>query len=212
VLKVLNLYAGIGGNRQLWPQNIKVTAVEYDPAIASIYADLFRKDELIIGDAHDYLLNHYQDFDLIWTSPPCQSHSSFRFNIGVRYRGVDPVYPDMSLYQEILLLKTHYKGKWVVENVKPYYKPLIDGYVEVQRHLFWSNCEIKPIVFPKDNIRSAQIPDLEQIHGYDLSAYKLSNKRQVLRNCVYPPLGEYVFNQMLSDPRHIQLDTPKEHA
>jgi len=210
MLKVLNLYSGIGGNRKLWPQGIKVTAVEYDSAIASVYADLFPDDELIVADAHDYLLSYHQHFDVIWTSPPCQSHSSFRFNIGVRYRGVKPVYPDMSLYQEILLLKTHYKGKWVVENVKPYYKPLLDDYVEIQRHFFWSNCDIKPIVFPKDNIRSAQIPDLEQVHGYDLSKYKLANKRQVLRNCVYPPLGAYVFNQMLSHSVYTEDNTPRE--
>ena len=209
MLKVLNLYAGIGGNRQLWPKNIEVTAVEYNKSIAHVYADLYPKDNLIVGDAHDYLLNHYQDYHIIWTSPPCQSHSSFRFNIGVRYRNVKPVYPEMSLYQEILLLKTHFKGKWVVENVKPYYMPLIDGYVEIQRHLFWSNCDIKPITFPKDNIRTAQIPDLQQLHGYDLSSYKLPNKRQVLRNCVYPPLGAYVLDQMLSDVSHSSDDTPR---
>lgn len=27
-IKILNLYAGIGGNRRLWKGNIKVTAIE----------------------------------------------------------------------------------------------------------------------------------------------------------------------------------------
>ena len=34
-------------------------------------------------------------------------------------------YADMALYEEILFLKHNIKGGWVVENVKPYYTPLI---------------------------------------------------------------------------------------
>jgi DNA (cytosine-5)-methyltransferase 1 len=191
-MKILNLYAGIGGNRRLWGDDHEITAVEYDPQIAAIYADLYPQDNLIIGDAHNYLIEHYKEFDFIWSSPPCQSHSSFRFNINVRYRGTPAVYPDMKLYQEILFLSTHYEGKWLVENVKPYYKPLIEPTIELQRHYFWTNFKIEPLIFKKDKIRSAQIPDLQELHGFDLSAYKLTNKRQVLRNCVLPELGNHI--------------------
>src|SRR3990170_4316435 len=179
-LKVLNLYAGIGGNRKLWT-NVDVTAVEIEPDIAKIYQDFFPEDKVIVADAHQYLLEHYKEFDFIWSSPPCQSHSSFRHNICVRYRGTKPKYPDMKLYQEILFLKHHFKGKWVVENVKPYYKPLIKSTKQLQRHLFWSNFSIDDIEIYKDNLRKAQIPDLQRLYGFDLSKYKLSNKRQVLR-------------------------------
>jgi DNA (cytosine-5)-methyltransferase 1 len=118
--KVLNLYSGIGGNRKLW-EDVDVTAVEIDEQIAGIYQDFFPEDTMIVGDAHQYLLNHIEDgWDFIWSSPPCQSHSSFRKNICVRYRGTKPVYPDMKLWQEILFLKHHANCKWVVENVKPY--------------------------------------------------------------------------------------------
>lgn len=196
-MKVLNLYAGLGGNRRLWPSSFEVTAVEWDEDIAKYYADTYRQDELIIGDAHQYLLDHYNEFDLIWTSPPCQSHSSFRFNIGVRFRGVKPVYADMALYQEILLLKSHFDGVWVVENVKPYYKPLIDPTIELQRHYFWSNKSIRPKEFEKDNLRAAQIPDLQKHHQIDLSNYKITNKRQALRNCVEANVGAYVVSEVL---------------
>lgn len=188
--RILNLYAGIGGNRKKW-KNCDVTAVELNPLMANIYKDLFPKDKLIVGDAHEYLRTHYKDFDFIWTSPPCQSHSSFRHNICVRFRGTEAHYPDMKLYEEIIFLKHHARCGWVVENVKPYYEPLIKGNL-IQRHLFWSNFEIPNIEMKKDVIRTTQIPDLEKHHGYDLSKYKLPNKRQVLRNCVYPELGEYV--------------------
>lgn len=185
------MYAGIGGNRKLW-EGHEVTAVEYDPTIAKIYQDHFPKDTVIVADAHQYLLEHYKEFDFIWSSPPCQTHSSFRHNICVRYRGTEPKYPDMTLYQEIIFLKHHATCKWVVENVKPYYEPLIKPTTVLQRHLFWANFEIPDREFAKDNIRTAQIPQLSELYGYDLTNYKLSNKRQVLRNCVTPELGLHI--------------------
>jgi DNA (cytosine-5)-methyltransferase 1 len=197
-MKILNLYAGLGGNRRLWPNTDQVTAVELDGDIAAYYKDRYPEDKLVIGDAHQYLINHYQEYDFIWTSPPCQSHSSFRFNIGVRYRGVKPIYPDMSLWQEILLLQSHYQGNWVVENVKPYYKPLIKPTVELQRHLFWSNKPIKQAEFKSDSIRNSQIPHLQDHHQINLKGYKITNKRQALRNCVESHLGRYVRDEVIN--------------
>lgn len=191
-MKILNLFAGIGGNRKLW-QGHDVTSVEYDPKIAAIYADLYPNDELIVGDAHAYLLENYDKYDFIWSSPPCQSHSSFRFNIQVRYRGTKPAYPDMRLYEEILFLKHHYKGLWLVENVVPYYEPMLDPQKR-NRHLYWANFELPELTKQNDNIRGNQIADLEQLHGFDLSPYKLPNKRQVLRNCVNPLTGLEILN------------------
>lgn len=193
-MKILNLYAGIGGNRKLW-EGHEVTMVENNSDILEVYRDLFPQDIIHKGDAHQYLLEHFKEYDFIWSSPPCQSHSSFRQNICVRYRGTEPMYPDMRLYQEILFLQANFKGKWVVENVKPYYKPLIEPTAVLQRHYFWSNFEIKDKDFKKDKIRTAQIPDLQKLHGFDLSGYKLKNKRQILRNCVLPELGLHVLNQ-----------------
>jgi len=191
-MKVLNLYAGIGGNRKLW-KDVDVTAVEIDSKIADVYKKFFPKDKVIVEDAHQYLLNHYNEFDFIWSSPPCQTHSSFRYNISVRYNKVKEKYPDMTLYQEILFLMYHFKGLWVVENVKPYYKPLIKG-KQLQRHLFWSNFSIPDFNFKSDVIRRNQIPQLQQITGFDLSDIKIENKRQILRNCVKPELGRYVLD------------------
>ena len=76
--RILNLYAGIGGNRKLWT-DCDVTAVEINPEIANIYQDLFPNDKVIIGDAHEYLINHFKEFDFIWASPPCPTHSRARF-------------------------------------------------------------------------------------------------------------------------------------
>lgn len=193
-MKILNLYSGIGGNRRLWGDEHQITAVEYDEKIAKIYSDFYPKDELVIGDAHKYLEENFFKFDFIWSSPPCQSHSSFRQNMCVRYKGTPPIYPDMQLYQQIVFLKYNFKGLWVIENVKPYYEYLIDPTAFLQRHPFWANFEIAAKDFPKDKIRSAQIPQLSELHGVDLSGYKLPNKRQVLRNCVLSELGKHVLD------------------
>lgn len=134
------------------------------------------------------------DFDFIWSSPPCQTHSSFRQNIGVRYRGVKPVYPDMKLYKEVIFLQYNFNGSYVVENVNPYYRPLVEPSVKLDRHLFWTNIDIKPKQFDRPKIRNAQIPQLQDFLGYDLSDYKLPNKRQILRNCVNPAVGKYILD------------------
>jgi DNA (cytosine-5)-methyltransferase 1 len=193
-MKVLNLYAGIGGNRKLW-EGVDVTAVEYDEKIAAVYADLFPDDQLIVGDAHEYLEDNFRKYDFIWSSPPCQSHSSFRHNLRVRYGQSKPIYPDMRLYEEILFLQHYAPGVWIVENVVPYYGALIPAQ-KVGRHLYWTNLELSELPKPDDNIRNnTKISDLEKLHGYDLSSYPLPNKRQVLRNVVSPTVGLSILDE-----------------
>ena len=102
-VRVLNLYCGIGGNRKLW-ENVEVTAVEYNEEIAMIYKDHFPNDNVIVADAHQYLLDHFKEFDFIWSSPPCQKHS--RMMKATRHSVAD--YFDMSLYQEIIFLQNFY--------------------------------------------------------------------------------------------------------
>jgi len=197
-MKILNLYAGIGGNRKLWGDEHEVTAVENNPEIAEIYSKLFPKDIVLVTDAHQYLLDCFKEFDFIWSSPPCQTHSSFRKNICVAFRGTKPKYPDMKLYQEIIFLKTHFKGKWVVENVKPYYDPLIDPSTIIDRHLFWANFDIAESKIKREYwIRHSQIKQLQKMHGFDLSEFKIKNKRQILRNCVLPKLGLYILKEAM---------------
>ncbi len=111
-MKVLNLYAGIGGNRKLW-EDVEVTAVENKKEIAKIYMDFFPNDKLIVCDAHRLLITCFDrinDFDFIWASPPCPTHSRIR---KATPQQNPPVYPDMKLYEEILFLQGYFKGKWV---------------------------------------------------------------------------------------------------
>lgn len=189
-MKVLNLYAGIGGNRKLW-ENVEVTAVENVPEIAAIYKDFFPDDEVIVGDAHQYLLDHYKEFDFIWSSPPCPTHSRLNTSFRNSQNSHLITYPDMRLYQEIIFLKHWFTGNWVVENVIAYYDPLIKPQ-EVNQHYFWANFRISPM---KSESRLHDAPRAEQyvFKGFDLSKYKGVDKRKLIRNCVDPESGLHVF-------------------
>jgi len=201
MIKILNLYAGIGGNRRLWPDDeIEVTAVELNPKIAKIYQDFFPNDKVIVADAHDYLLKNFQKFDFIWSSPPCPSHSRIRIHSAVARGQNEALFPDLKLYEEILFLKGYFKGKWVVENVISWYKPLIKPYT-YQEHYYWSN-------FIIDGKKKATrchnegIVALQKLKGFDLSNYKLSieyPKEKVLRNCVEPGAGLFIFNSAFKE-------------
>lgn len=170
-----------------------MTAVEYDEEIANIYKDYYPDDNLIIGDAHQYLLNNYKDFDFIWTSPPCQTHSDIR-RMGVAIGQNEPLFPDMKLWEEIVFLKHHFNGSYVVENVKPYYEPFIKPSRQLDRHYLWANFKIKYAEFVKDN-QIKSISSTTNHYGYDLTKYKIKHRKdQILRNCVNPELGLHVFN------------------
>lgn len=193
-MKILNLYAGIGGNRKLWSGH-EVTAVEYREDIADVYRRYFPDDTLVVGDAHQYLLDHYREFDFIWASPPCQTHSRVRMWGFRNSDKVEQKYPDMKLYQEILFLKHYYDGLWVVENVKPFYEPLIQPSIQLGRHLFWSNFNISKIVVKEADINRGTRDEWSKLHGFDLSGFKLnSRKDQIYRNCVHPETGLHILN------------------
>ena len=199
-MKILNLYAGIGGNRKLWGNEHEVTAVEYDPYIADVYREMYPDDTVIVADAHQYLLDHGEEYDFIWSSPPCPTHSVT--NAFLHAQGVVR-YPDMSLYQEILWLKHRFKGLWVVENVKPYYKAMITPAAILDRHYFWSNFKIPHYTTgkKKSNVAKARastrqtaaedMESLESYHGIVLPE-SAKNRRKLLRNAVYPPMGLHV--------------------
>lgn len=192
-MKVLNLYAGIGGNRKLW-QDVEVTAVEIVPEIAKIYQDFFPKDKVIVADAHQYLLEHFKEFDFIWSSPPCPTHSRMcNLNYIKTEQGQKPKYADMRLYQEIILLKHWFKGKFCVENVIGYYEPLVRP-LQSNNHYFWANFHISLWKKTKRYIRE-HLCDMDDILPQELKDLKITNKEQIINNMVLPELGLHIFNE-----------------
>lgn len=197
-MKVLNLYACLGGNRYKWT-DCEVTAVELDPELARLYQERFPNDKVIIADAHQYLLDHFKEFDFIWSSPPCPSHSRIRFN-QAKGRNDDiykAEYPDMTLYQEIILLDNYFDGKYVVENVIPYYEPLIQGQKR-DRHIYWANFKLPQVLTNrKINIGSGtdEVNKLCQFHEIDISTYKGEQRKdKIARNLVDYEAGLTIFN------------------
>lgn len=208
-MKILNLYACLGGNRYKWDEvakaagiEIQVTAVELDPELARMYQKRFPNDTVIVADAHQYLLDHYKEFDFIWSSPPCPSHSRARYWSSSNYdTTTEAIYPDMMLYQEILFLQHYYRtGKFVVENVIPYYEPLISA-EKRGRHLYWTNFKL-----PKDlGERKVQIgagtdelSKLCDFHQIDVSSYKGDqSKIKIARNLVDYEAGRTIFETAL---------------
>lgn len=191
-MKVLNLFACLGGNRLKWT-DCEVTAVELDPELARLYQERFPKDTVIIADAHQYLLDHFKEFDFIWSSPPCPDNSRARF---WRHSQSNPVYPDLRLYQEVILLEHHFKGNWVVENVIPYYEPLIPAQKR-GRHLYWTNFKLPQYIGEREFQMAGlnEVDRLCEFHNYDFRQYKGEQRiDKIARNLVDYEAGLTIFN------------------
>ena len=197
-MKILNLYACLGGNRYKWDEvaDIEVTAVELDPELARLYQERFPNDKVIIEDAHQYLLDHYKEFDFIWSSPPCPTHSRIQTSLKDRDKFI-PYYPDMKLYEEILFLEQFFKGKYCVENVIPYYKLLVPGYKR-DRHIYWTNFNLPNVLSNRsENIGGLnEHKRLEAFHDYKCKA-GIAGYRDVLRNLVDYQTGKTILETAL---------------
>jgi len=205
-MKILNLYACLGGNRYKWDEvakdagiEIEVTAVELDEELARLYQERFPSDIVIVADAHQFLLDHYKEFDFIWSSPPCPSHSKARY-WAFGKNGKLPCYPDMKLYEEIIFLQYHFLGKYVVENVNPYYEPMLNP-IKRNRHTYWSN-----FIFPNEIskrsdtslVQASKMQDLCDFHDYDFRKYKGEQRvLKIARNLVDYEAGKTIFQTAL---------------
>jgi len=198
--KVLNLYACLGGNRYKWNEvaeqagiELEVTAVELDIEAAKLYQERFPNDIVVVSDAHKYLLEYYKEYDFIWSSPPCPSHSRARF---ARRNTTTPIYPDLKLYEEILFLENWFEGKYCVENVIPYYEPLIVA-KKIGRHLYWTNFNLpNDLNERKSSIMEGkdEVTQWSKFHDYDFRKYKGEQRvDKMARNLVDYEAGKTIF-------------------
>ena len=201
-MKILNLYACLGGNRYKWGDDHDITAVEWDEELARLYQERFPSDKVIVADAHQYLLDHYKEYDFIWSSPPCPSHSRIRYSQAKsnKKENYKSIYPDMKLYQEIIFLESYFRGKYVVENVIPFYTPLIPA-KKRGRHLYWTNFNLPTNLnerkSPKNFIESGSKPN-ELFHKIDLSTYKgKQRKDKIAKNLVDYEAGKTILDTVL---------------
>ena len=196
-MKILNLYACLGGNRYKWGDEHDITAVEWDKELARLYQERFPSDKVIVADAHQYLLDHYKEFDFIWSSPPCPTHSRL---VQSNKNKIKMKYPDMSLYQEIIFLDKIYNGKYVVENVIPYYEPLIPA-KKRHRHLYWCNFNLPNILTNREARISTGLQEVKKLcefHDYDFYKYKGKQPiNKIARNLVDYEAGKTILDTVL---------------
>ena len=200
-MKILNLYACLGGNRYKWNEvkyDIEVTAVEWDEELAKLYQERFPNDKVIVADAHQYLLDHYKEFDFIWSSPPCPTHSRL---VTSNKNRIKMKYPDMKLYQEVIFLDNFFNGKYVVENVIPFYTPLIPS-KKRGRHLYWTNFNLPNDINERPPIGIGQgvneVKRLCEFHDYDFYKYKGKQPtNKIARNLVDYKAGKTIFETAL---------------
>jgi len=197
-MKILNLYACLGGNRYKWGDEHQITAVELDPELARMYQERFPNDMVIIADAHQYLLDHYKEFDFIWSSPPCPTHSRIQIS---QYTKRIMKYPDMRLYQEIIFLDNFFIGKYVVENVIPYYEPLIPA-KKRGRHLYWTNFNLPNILSNRKSILMASSNEVDKwckFHDYDFKKYNgVQDVKKIARNLVDYNAGKKILDTAIN--------------
>ena len=201
-MKILNLYACLGGNRYLWGEEHEITAVELDPELARLYQERFPNDTVIVTDAHQYLLDHFKEFDFIWSSPPCPSHSTIRISQKNR-PDFKHIYPSMILYEETIFLDNFFKGKYVVENVIPYYEPLIPA-KKRGRHLYWTNFNLPSDLGERKEGKGLigttlnEVSILSKFHKIDLTSYKGTQpKNKIARNLVDYEVGKTILDVAL---------------
>lgn len=201
-MKILNLYSCLGGNRARWGDEHEITSVELDPELCRLYRERFPGDTLVQADAHQYLLEHFREYDFIWSSPPCPTHSRARkWNTKL-----EPVYPDMKLYQEIILLANYYDGLYCIENVMPYYQPLIPG-KNRGRHIYWTNFTIPSNLSSRkiDMVNADELSRFEKFHEVDVSTYKGSQRKdKIVRNLVDYEAGRTILEAAIRHTEHKQ--------
>jgi len=192
-MRILNLFAGIGGNRTLWGNKHEITAIEFDPNIATVYKQRFPNDKVIVEDAYKFLELNYEEFDFIWASPPCPSHSRLRTMPNMRN-----ILPDFHLYAIITFLDYWFKGKYCIENVIPYYPYVVKPTVLLGRHPFWANFNIPIKGFIRENKHLNHNYEL-LLKEHNINEELFQNKTKtfsmkILDNCVDYRIGKYILD------------------
>ena len=103
----------------------------------------------------------------------------------------------MRLYEEVIFLDNHFDGKYCVENVIPYYTPLIPA-KKRGRHLYWTNFNLPSSLNERklDGILCTMKEEhkkLEIFHDIKVKA-NVGGYRDVLRNLVDYEAGKTILD------------------
>ena len=115
------------------------------------------------------------------------------------------MFPDMKLFEEILFLQYNFKGKYVVENVIPFYEPLIAA-KKRGRHLYWTNFNLPGNIGERkifsNMIETGNIKQLSEFHDYDFTKYKGEQRlNKIARNLVDYEVGKTILETVFGIER-----------
>ncbi len=211
MIKILDLFCGLGGvargfQEYLIEKNIKFEyyAVDIDFKILLTHKILNPKSITIKKDAYSLRDEELKEYDFIWASPPCETHSHLNFYNWNNPKKFKP--PDMRLYK--LIKRLHILNiPFIVENVKPYYKPPIKPCTKIGRHILWSNISLKPfkVNLPNNftNVKD-DVKRLADYHELDITiAHKIkkilgiSKTKAVLRDMVHWRIAYKIAEQVI---------------
>lgn len=204
-LKILDLFCGVGGVARGFQKFLNEQGIEYeyhavdiDRSILLAHKVVNKNSVTILRDAYSFEDDELSQYDFIWASPPCETHS-----IAGIWRRKFGVEPDMRLYE--LIIKLHRLGiPFVVENVKPYYNPPIKPTSKANRHVLWSNLSIKPVEvdLPYFTHIKDKIKDLiwyHQLEKHEKAIRRILGKktRDALRDMVHWKIAYEIARQVI---------------
>ena len=104
------------------------------------------------------------------------------------------------MYEEIIFLQNHFKGKFVVENVIPYYEPLIPA-KKRHRHLYWCNFNLPNVLTIREARISTGLQEVKKLcefHDYDFYKYKGKQPiNKIARNLVDYEAGKTILDTLM---------------
>lgn len=209
-MRILDLYAGLGGTAKGIQSVLEKKGVDYeyfaieiDPNVCAAHKINNPRSTVICADVKDWL-DKITDFDFVWASPPCQTHSILNFSNKATGKKTNLV--DWSLWHVIDHLQRTENVSYVVENVLIWYNEPFKHNFNLDRHYFWTNLSLLSFEYQKrtKDWGYLSVKGWKEYHQVEHAI--TGNKRQQLRNCLHWSIAAGIFEQFL-EPKQKQLTT-----
>jgi len=184
----------LGFQRFMKENNIcfEYVAVDNDRKVLQVHSLLNPHSKTVLEDAWLISDDRLLQYDFVWASPPCESHSV------LCWKRKDKPKPDMRLWWLIRRLRK-LKVPFIVENVRPYYGTILKPTAKAGRHLLWSNLSLKSVQL-NSNVTFYDIHNrrdaLVEYHGLPGWVARVAT-RDMLRDMMHPQLSYKLAKQVI---------------
>lgn len=204
-MRILDLYGGVGGTgigihevcQEEFGLEYDYMIVENDEEVIKYHALNCPRSHIYKEDAINWL-DKLENFDFIWVSPPCKSHSMAMlfWSNTEKFRQIDK-----DLFKWIRKTRELKLPAIVVENVVPYYGFKYKPTCMIGRHVFWANFPILPFEVPK------RPKAFDYMTKNDWCNYKgiIAATREQARAAVHPAIAGGIFKQFLQPKQKVLL-------